>query len=172
MTWLLDHLQVAVLVLLGVGSLFKTVMESAAKARRETSAPPPARGFSQDKSYRKRAPSVPPPLARSAVPPPALPRDNVAPADRLAGYEMEAANEQAKVLKHQADLADRLNLIRENRAQLTGGAAVTRSAVATQRAAKPFLATTYSLRSRLRDPAEIRRAFVMREILDPPVGLR
>ena len=90
----------------------------------------------------------------------------------LAGYDVERANEAAKALKHQQELAARLRQIRENKATTTGGALATRARVAGKGVAKPFLEAPRSMRKRLRDPAEVRRAFVMSEILAPPVGLR
>ena len=85
---------------------------------------------------------------------------------------MEAASEAAKALKHQQDLAERLRQIRETKATTTGGAAATRARLASKGVAKPATQFPASIRARLRDPAEVRRAFVMREILDAPVGLR
>jgi hypothetical protein len=85
---------------------------------------------------------------------------------------MEAASEAAKALKHQQDLAERLRQIRETKATTTGGAAATRARVAAKGVAKSAAQVPASIRARLRDPVEVRRAFVMREILDTPVGLR
>ena len=85
---------------------------------------------------------------------------------------MEAASETARALKHQQDLAERLRQIRETKATTTGGAAATRARVAAKGVAKSSVQVPSSVRARLRNPAEVRRAFVMREILDPPVGLR
>jgi hypothetical protein len=158
MNWIFDNLQIVVLVLLGVGSLVKSVLESKAKAAREREETyNPEDVFAPDEEYgepqRRPMPSVPPPL-------------------RQAGYEMEAASETARALKHQQDLAERLRQIRETKATTTGGAAATRARVAAKGVAKSSVQVPSSVRARLRNPAEVRRAFVMREILDPPVGLR
>ena len=172
MDWISDHIQIVVLILLGVGSAFKSLLESMAKSRRDRQqGPPTIRDLTSDKSYRKRSPSVPPPLAGASVPPPVA-RTVIPPAKQLAGYDAEVANETAKALKHQQDLAARLRQIRENKATTTGGATATRARVAAKGAAKPFLQTPLTVRNRLRDPAEVRRAIVMNEILSPPVGLR
>jgi hypothetical protein len=172
MDWIFDHFHIVVLLLLGIGSAFKSLLESIGKSRREgPNGLPPARDLAEDKSYRKRPPSVPPPLARPPAPPP-LARAVVPPAKQLAGYDAEVANETAKALKHQRDLAARLSKIRENKATTTGGATATRARVAAKGAAKPFLPTPVTLRNRLRDPAEVRRAMVMNEILSPPLSLR
>lgn len=76
------------------------------------------------------------------------------------------------MLKHQQDLAEHLRQIRENKATTTGGAAETRARIAASKGTSKRSATTQvPIRARLRDRAEIRRAFIMREILDKPVGL-
>src|SRR5215217_5212112 len=167
MKWIFDNPQVIIIALFVIGSLVKNVLES--RGQRGQEADPDAedeRPFvptDQDKSYRKVQPqSASPPLARHASGPPPLP----------AGAAEAMAREAAAQLKHQQDLADRLRQIRATKAETTGGAAATRARVANKGAAKIVVTGPSSIRSRLRDPAEVRRAFVMREILDPPVGLR
>ncbi|MGL5019393.1 MAG: hypothetical protein ACRDBP_14760 [Luteolibacter sp.] len=158
MNWIFDNFQIVVLVLLGVGSLVKSVLEAKAKAAREREGTyNQEEVFTPDEGYGEpKWPtilSVPPPL-------------------RQAGYDMEVASEAAKALKHQQDLAERLRQIRETKATTTGGAAATRARVAAKGVAKPATQVPPSIRARLQDSAEVRRAFVMREILDTPVGLR
>jgi len=85
---------------------------------------------------------------------------------------VEAAKEAAKILKHQQDLAERLRQIRETKATTTGDAAATRTRLAAKTAKSPLLETAPNFRRRLLNRGEIRRAVVMREILDPPVSLR
>ena len=165
MDWIFDHLQIVVLVVLGIGSMVKSMFDTKAKQAAEREAewnPTPGVPLDDDTSYRKIQPTVPPPLTRPATPPPL----------RMAGYDAEVANETAKALKHQQDLAERLRQIRETKATTTGGASATRARIASNGTAKPLKQTPLTLRRRLRDPAEVRQAFVMREILDPPVGLR
>lgn len=169
MDWIFDHLQIVVLVMLGIGSMVKSMFDAKAKQAAEREAdrnPVPGVPLDDDTSYRKAprkaGPTVPPPLTRPATPPPL----------RMAGYDAEVANETAKALKHQQDLAERMRQIRENKATTTGGALATRARIASKGAAKPSKQIPLTLRRRLRDPAEVRQAFVMREILDPPVGLR
>lgn len=160
MDWIFDHFQIVILVVLGIGSMVKSVLEAKSKraAEREIDWSPDSEvPLDEDTSYRKSLPSLPPPLVRTTLPPPAL---------RMAG------DEAAEALKHQLDLAARLRQIRETKATTTGGAAATRARVAAQGVAKPHPQGPASLRSRLHDRGEIRRAFVMREILDPPLGLR
>ena len=165
MDWIFDHFQIVVIVLLGIGSLVKSMFDAKAKQAAEREAdwdPTPEVPLDDDTSYRKVQPSVPPPLTQPATPPPI----------RMAGYEAEVANEAAKVLKHQRDLAERMRQIRDNKATTTGGASATRARIAAKGVIKPLKQTPLTLRRRLRDPAEVRQAFIMREILDPPLGLR
>lgn len=172
MDWITDHFQLVVLALLGIGSLVKSLWDARARQKREYEGPVAEDGevyretpLEEDKSYRKPVASTPPPLPKATVPR----------ASRESGYDAAVANEAAKALKHQQDLAERLRIIRETKATTSGGAAATRARVASKAPKKdgnrsPLQSPT--VRQRLRDPAEIRRAFVMREILDPPVGLR
>ena len=165
MNWIFDNFQIVVLVLLGVGSLVKSVLEAKAKQAAEQEAEWNADSevpLDEDTSYRKIQPAVPPFLTHPATPPPL----------RMAGYDAEVAKETAIALKHQQDLAERLRQIRETKATTTGGALATRARIAAKGVAKPLKLTPLTLRGRLRDPAEVRQALVMREILDPPVGLR
>ncbi len=165
MDWIFEHFQIVVLVLLGIGSMVKSMFDAKAKqaAERETEGHPmPEVPLDDDTSYRKTQPAAPPSLTRPASPPPL----------RMAGYDAEVANETAKALKHQQDLAARLRQIRETKATTTGGASATRARIAAKGVAKLVKQTPLTLRRRLHDPAEVRQALVMREIFGPPVGLR
>lgn len=182
MDWIFDHFQIVVLILLGIGSMVKSIFDSKSKQASEReieSDEPPEVPLDEDTSYRKTHPSVPPPLVRSSGPPP-LARQVVPPPLRESGYEAAVAQETARALKHQQELAEHLRQIRRTKATTSGGAAATRARLSTKSAAKmagkdaakPSAQAPLSIRNRLRSPAEVRRAFVMREILDPPVGLR
>lgn len=164
MDWIFDHFQIVVLILLAIGSAVKNLLGKGAKEFEEPYEPEEV--SVPDGSYRKsRPPALPgplPPLARATVPP----------SMQMVGYDAEVANETAKALKHQQDLAARLSQIRETKATTSGGASATRARVAAKGKAKPLPQSPLSLRNRLRDPAEVRRAIIMREILDSPVGLR
>ncbi len=160
MNWIFDHFQIVVLVVLGIGSMVKSMFDAKAKQAAEREAdwhPTPEVPLDDDTSYRKNLPKP-----KATVPPPI----------RRAGYDAEVANEAAKVLKHQRDLAERLRQIRDNKATTTGGASATRARIAAKGVAKPLKQKPLTLRRRLRDRAEVRQALIMREILDPPLGLR
>lgn len=165
MDWIFEHFQIVILVLLGVGSMVKSVLESKNKEKREREEEPydPGEVFAPDEEYSSpRESGVPPPLYRQAVPPPL----------RESGYDEEAAIETARALKHQHDLAERLRHIRETKATTSGGAAATRARESGSEVNKKPSPVVLSVRARLRSPAELRQAFVIREILNPPVGLR
>ncbi len=164
MDWIFDNFQIAVLILLAIGSALKSLLGRNAEEPGEIYEPEEISG--PDESYRKSGP-------------PALPSDRarrtravVPPSMQMAGYDAEVANETAKALKHQQNLEARLRQIRENKATTSGGASATRARVAAKGTAEPTRQVPFGLRQRLRDPAEIRRAFVLKEILDTPVGLR
>ena len=165
MSWIQENFQVVILVLLGLASAVKSMFD--AIARRKAEQEPgddsePEVPLDEDKSYRKPAvPGMPPP--RAIATPPAL---------RPTGYDADAAEEAAAALKHQQNLAARLRQIRETKATTTGGASATRTRLAAKKVPSPLVPVALNLRQRLRNPAEIRRAVVLREILDPPVGLR
>lgn len=66
----------------------------------------------------------------------------------------------------------RLPMVHDTKVATTGGAATTRARIAAQKQKNPLSLSPVTLRHRLRDRGEVRRAIIMREILDPPVGLR
>ena len=167
MDWIFDHFQLVVVIALAVASWFKHRMDAKAAEREEHEAreqmPDQEDVFGPDEEWRlpqEQTMPAPPPLVRANPPP--MP---------MAQYE--ANQETAAALKHQADLQERLRQLRETKATTTGGASATRARVAaSQSHAKPSAAAKIGLRSALRNPKEIRRAIVMREILGPPLGLR
>lgn len=177
MDWIFEHLQIVVIGILVIGSFLKSRLDSARQEQQERDELPDFDDRPDD-SYRKMAPpapSVPPPLVRASIPevrtsrPPPIPQVTYT----LPGAFVAAEEENARVLKHQQDLADHLRQIRETKATTTGGAAATRARVAASKnKAKPMVTAPLSLRSRLQSPSEVRRAFVLKEILDRPVGLR
>lgn len=93
-------------------------------------------------------PAVPPPLPR-AVAPPVLPAED-------------------RELARQRAMQERLSALRKERTSVAKAARKPKMAkTTTTPTASPSL-----LKERLRNRTELRRAIVMREILDPPVGLR
>lgn len=160
MDWIQDNFQIVIIVLLALGSWLKARMDAKAAAQEEAVA--------EEEDYRpeyevEEAEWQPP----AAIPPP-LVRDTIPPA--LPAAVHEAARETAAVLKHQQELAARLRQIRESKVVTTGGANATRLRLAAQ-GVKPTMPAPLTFRDRLSDTRELRRALVMREILNSPRGL-
>lgn len=162
MDWIIEHIQVVVVIALVFASWLKHRIDAKA-AEREQNLPPREMedeeyDFGPAQNWPQPTPSVPPPLIRQS--PPSLMR------------QVTDDPENAAQLKRQQDLQERLRQIRETKTTTTGGAAATRTRVAAaQSHAKPFLAAKTSIRETLRNPGETRRAVIMREILGPPPGL-
>ena len=157
MSWILDNIQIVIILALALAGWLKSRMEAKAAELQERV---------EDEieevreMYGEAAKSGPPPLVR-AVPPP-LPE---------LGKQIVKAKEAAQVLQHQNALAERLREIRK--AKAAAPAKLAPLHVVKSSTAVPFVAVPpSSIRHRLRRPAEVRRAIVMAEILAPPVGLR
>lgn len=167
MDWIFDHFQIVALIVIVIGSLVKRFLEAKAENGRppdEPFDPTEIFGPSERRHPDEPKPSVPPPLVRTTPPP--LVRQAM-PAQPLV-EERDAA-----LLKRQQDMQERLRQIKESKANTSGGAAATNARVSAARTpAKAFLPATSGIRKSLRERKEIRRAFVLREILGPPAGLR
>jgi hypothetical protein len=163
MDWISENFQIVFLVLLALGSWMKSRLDAKNAKREEEAEQENEPGDPEDYEWELQPePATPPPLTRPAVPP-ALP---------MAAFE--ASKEAAATLKHQQDLAERLRQIRETKATTTGGASATRARVAASKstAKSAVITAPVSLRARLRNNGELRRALVMREILGPSVSQR
>lgn len=185
MDWIFDHLKFVIIAIFIIGSIVKSRLEGKGTGPDDLPDPrrrnaPEKRRDAPDQSYRKtpqRIPSVPPPLTRvnvpASVPSPPVSQPQTAYNYTIPGAAAAAQDEAARMLKHQQDLAAHLSQIQATKATTTGGAAATRARIAASKGkAKSFVPGPISIRARLRNPAEARRALVMREILDKPVGLR
>ncbi len=166
MKWISENFQLVVLVVGGILYWLKELIETRIAEKRAREAFPDAgrEGDAADageageyfEAEEPAAPYLPPPL----------------PPLREAGYEQAAAREAATADRHRQKLSAHLRRLRETKATTTGGAAATRARVSAKSVLPSAAAAPASLHRRLRDPAEVRRAVVMREILDPPVALR
>jgi hypothetical protein len=163
MQWIFDNFQVFILIALGIGSVIKSLLDAKARQKEQGEKEyDPGEVFAPDEDYEQTMPSGPPPIHRQSVPPPL----------RQDGYQEAVAEETARALKHQQELAERLRVIRETKATTTGGAQATRARISTRGTTVETAAVPSGIRARLRNPAEVRRAVAMREILGPPVSLR
>ena len=165
MDWIFDHLQIVIVIGFVLASLAKRLLD-AKTAERES----PDETMDDDdvfgpgRDWSQPMPSVPPPLVRPVTPPPLV---------REFQPQHTREHENEIVLKRQQDLQDRLRQIKETKANTTGGASATRARVAaSQTNAKTLQPAKASLREALRNPKEVRKAIVMREILGPPLSLR
>ncbi len=112
-------------------------------------------------------PAVPPPIPSQPSGPPAIPQVRKATHSVPEGIPAPFPNSSQELARQQT-LADQVRELKKTkRARKTGGLLGSRS--------KPSPATgppPSSLRGRLRNKRELRQAFVLKEILDKPVGLR
>ena len=168
MDWIFDNFQIVVLIAVVIASLAKRFLE-AKTAEKQTRDEMPDEGdiFDSGEDWQPMSgqpqPSVPPPLVRQTPPPLVF----ESPPRHSREHEAEV------ILKRQKDMQERLRQIKESKTTTSGGAAATSARVsATQSRVKPIKPAKAGLRGALRNPKEIRRAIVMREILGPPVGLR
>jgi hypothetical protein len=172
MDWLFDNPKVFLLVAVVAFSLIKRVLESK-KAAENSPADDEDPFESWEPVPQRQAPSVPPPLVRGHIP--QLRGRSIPPTPPLPSREPDTSS----LLKRQQDMMDRLQHAKDIKAAMaakgtkattTGGAAATQGRVS--RAGKSAATTGQGLRGRLRNRSEIRKAIIMREILDRPVGLR
>jgi len=167
MQWLYDNFQVAALVLIALAGWIKSRVDAKLEQEKapEESEPYDEREVFGPYDQWEQSPSgsvAPPPLMRPTPPPFLSP---------AAAFEANRESEAA--LKHQQDLAERLRQIRETKATTTGGAKATRARVAASKLPKTVVAAVpLSLRGRLHDKGELRRAFVLKEILALPLSQR
>lgn len=162
MDWISENFQILALVGIALASWLKARMDAKAAKREEMeqreddeqSDPAPENPW-HEVFQMPKAPQPPPLFER------APPHITVVPS-----FEAEAE------LKRQAELAERLRQARAEKAVTSGGAAVTRARSIAKTASQPAKANNTSLRSMLYDRRMLRRAFVLREVLGPPLSMR
>jgi len=110
------------------------------------------------------APVAPPPVLPQVAVPKPEPRPT-----RAAISQLEAQR-TAEILEQQAALAEQLRLADELKASVARRTQFQTEAAGKEEAART--AVRSALGDDLRDPAALRRAFILREVLGPPVALR
>ncbi|MCU0750911.1 MAG: hypothetical protein MUF13_15335 [Akkermansiaceae bacterium] len=175
MDWIFDNFQILALVGLAFASWLKHRFDAKMAEREEREArnnrPQEEEEYlgpeeNWNNPYEPAQPYVPPPLPQTPQGPPPLPSS-----EQPLRHSREG--EAAAVLQRQQDMQERFRKIKEARATTSGGAAATRARLATSRTgAVPVVSTPPSIRTALKNPSELRRAIVMKEILSPPVSLR
>jgi len=120
---------------------------------------------------RHSRPAVPPPLPPASFPLPAGSVIAPAPALRRKSRDPEAAAafDTSSELARQQDMADKLKEMKRTR----GARQINESLMPRNRSLGDSIAATgFSLKARLGNGRELRQAFVLKEILEKPVGLR
>ncbi len=151
MDWIFDNIQILIAIAAGIAFWLNKSREER-EQRRQMEEEPPAEWeeeeFGPAETVIMERPVAPTIVIHQRGTPPPLPSSPSAEATR------------------QQEMLERLKTLRAQRA------AQATAKKAPPRAKSPAAGVPGGLQSRLRDPAEIRRAIVMREILGPPVGLR
>ncbi|SDS29392.1 hypothetical protein [Opitutus sp. GAS368] len=188
MDWVFNHLQLIIAIAGAIGWW----LSQRKQVRAGDEAPPPEqRGFEDPelaertrrireeiqrkieqraKGYATEQPRLP--RAETAEPPPVV-REVVitrAAPEMRRGMSQAEAQQQTEILAQQATLADKLR-----EAELMKAAALKRTEFEAATADHSVAARTLSrstVLDDLRDPAALRRAFILREVLGPPVALR
>ena len=122
-----------------------------------------AKGYATEQPRLPRAETAEPPVVREVVITRAAP-------EMRKGMAQAETQRQAEILEQQAALAMKLR-----EAELMKAAALKRAEFAAATADHSVAARTLSrstVLDDLRDPAALRRAFILREVLGPPVALR
>lgn len=172
-----EHLRVIIFVVIVGIALLQKILD-AAKARKQQPGPSMEEIFGPDGQQSptpsRRKPYTPPPLVRTAPmpagPPPLRQAPPPAPPPPLRGMSSVASattNTDAE-LARQRQLEERIRALREASAT----AAPEPPAATAPTAHRPATVHHGVLHRRLRHPREIRRAFILKEILDRPVGVR
>lgn len=174
MNWILEHIQIVVAIVAAIAFGLK-------RARQNADDDEPSSPSQSDEAERTRRiqeeirrkiaerrgqsvqPSAAPVAPRPVVATPRLPAA-VKPA--LATPSQEA------ILKRQEELAEQMRLLERARVLEQKRAAEILARKSEKTPAAPRTPRAESLLAELRDPAEVRRAIVLKEILGAPVGLR
>ena len=154
MDWILDNSQIVIFVVVAILYWLKELVEKKMAQRQE-------REQIRDSDNTGYAEEYAPSAVESAFPPPLPETGRATPhgktRDRRKVFTRERRLRKVKAI---------------TKATTTGGAAATSAALAAKGTKEPAAAAAVRIRRRLRQPAEIRRGIVMREILGPPVSLR
>jgi hypothetical protein len=152
MNFLFENLQIVVIVAAILFSGLQKLWEMKRKREEEQPWEPQEEDFRPIEDFQPAVPMED--LPRRVVPPP------------LARYVPAPEPE----LERQKKMEERLKAVRA--AKSAGTAKPAASAKSKSKNVAPPLVSPSKLRDRLRDPKEVRRAIVMREILGPPLGLK
>lgn len=161
MDWIFDNPQIFVLIALAVGSVVKQMAE-AAKAKKQEREQPEVEWEETETTWTPipiPPEYQPPPLPRSA-PPPLIPQ--FVPA--------VVVDDSGELLRKQLEMQEKARAIRDNKATEKTRMLTLRARSATRE--KTEYSADITVRNLLANPATARKAIVLREILDKPLGLR
>jgi type IV secretory pathway VirB10-like protein len=168
MDWIFDNFQIVVLIALAVGSVVKQ-MADAAKARKEQREQQPETEWQETETTWTSVP-IPPEYQPPPLPPP--------PARHFGTYlpppppppPVAVVQDSGDFLRKQMEMQEKARAIRENKATEKTRMLELRARSATR--AKTEYSAEITIRNLLANPASARKAIVLREILDKPLGLR
>jgi hypothetical protein len=181
--FIIDNFGLVVVVVVSIIAVVRKVLEAATGNHREdsTSEPP----IPHAPSRPPRRPYTPPPLGRPGSPPPLRPPPTPPPLWEPPAADPPTAYDTAAELNRQQEMEERLRKIREAKTApspdpLPVGAlpagtlpiAAHFAGALPIGALPPRPAAHRVLHRRLRHPQEIRRAVILKEILDRPIALR
>ncbi len=182
MDFIFDNIYIIAVAAAGLAQWWKSTQE-AKKERENTYRPeeyhPENYEEFLDQAERRHArPAVPPPLPPSGPPPqPSFERNTPPPlkkqqpAASVGTTVFNAAQQVAAVeaeLLRQAAIADQIRELKESKKKKSEAT----QAANREKAAAASAGFSGSVRDRLKNPLEIRNAFVLKEILDKPISLR
>lgn len=172
MDWIFENFQVVALIALAIGSVVKQMAE-AAKAKREQREQPEEPEWQEPEWQEPETTWTsipippeyqPPPLPRAA-PPPLAPHIEIHRPQQAA-----PADASGELLRKQLEMQEKARAIRENKATEKTRMLEQRARSATR--VKTVRTAAIGIRSQLSRPSTARKAIILREVLDKPLGLR
>ncbi len=176
--WILDNLYIIAFVVIGLVSWVKSLIEARQQAPPRDEQPfDPDPYFETEENWQPtheggNTQAVPPPLSMPQAPPPlSMPQAPVFHAPPQVPAQVQTLESHDSVLAKQHALQERLREVRQARGEKK--AALARVPKGSTISAKPLVSTApQTIRQQFKSRSSIRRAFVMREILDQPLSLR
>jgi hypothetical protein len=161
-----NNLQSIIVLVIVVVALVSKILEGI-NANKRDSGPPMEDIFGPDsepdEGDRQFHPAVPPPIRQATTPPPLRQVPPPPPLERVA-----MAGDMKSELARQRGIEERIRKIREAKLKTQAASAPVHEVAVAHRQAP----ISHSLNLRLHNTKELRQAFVLKEILDRPVGLR
>ncbi len=172
MDWIFDNFQIVVLIALAVGSVVKQMADNA-KAKKEQREQPD-RDWEEPEWQEPETTWTSLPVPQEYQPPP-LPRSS--PPPLLKHFEshqppplVAVVADSGELLRKQLEMQEKARAIRENKATEKTRKLELRARSATR--AKTVYSADITIRNLLANPSSARKAIVLREILDKPLGMR